>query len=44
MIPEFSKHEIILIANENANINNLPFKVEEHIKITNTASFLYLSQ
>jgi hypothetical protein len=36
-IPEFSNHNIIIVANENANINNLPFKVEEHIKIGNTA-------
>jgi len=36
-IPEFSNHNIILIANENANVNNLPFKIEEHIQITGTA-------
>jgi hypothetical protein len=36
-IPEFDKHNIIIVANENANISNLPFKVEEHIKITGTA-------
>jgi hypothetical protein len=37
MIPEFSNHDVILVANENGNANNLPFKVEEHIKITGTA-------
>jgi hypothetical protein len=36
-IPEFANHDIILVANENANVENLPFKVEEHIKVTGTA-------
>lgn len=36
-LPEFTKHKIILVANQNANINNLPFEVEEHIKISNLA-------
>lgn len=36
-IPEFKNHNVILIANENADINKLPFKVEEHIKISGTA-------
>jgi len=36
-IPEFSNHDIILVANENATMNNLPFDVEEHIGITGTA-------
>lgn len=36
-IPEFNNHDIIIVANENANISNLPFKIEEHIKITGTA-------
>lgn len=36
-IPEFNNHDIILVANENANIVNLPFKIEEHIKVTGTA-------
>lgn len=36
-IPEFKNHDIILVANENANISNLPFKVEEHIKISGVA-------
>ncbi len=36
-LPEFNNHNVILIANKNANINNLPFKVEEFIPITNTA-------
>jgi hypothetical protein len=36
-IPEFKNHDIILIANETANVNNLPFKVLEHIKVTGTA-------
>jgi hypothetical protein len=36
-IPEFSNHDIILVANENAKIHNLPFKIEEHIKVTGTA-------
>ena len=35
-IPEFNNHSIILVANENAVITNLPFKVEDHIKITET--------
>lgn len=36
-IPEFSKHDIILIANKDAKIEKLPFKIEEHVKITGTA-------
>ena len=36
-IPEFTKHAIILVANEKATVNKLPFKVEKHIKITGTA-------
>lgn len=36
-IPEFKNHNIILVANENANTSKLPFKIEEHIKVTNTA-------
>ena len=36
-IPEFSNHDVIIVAHENANISNLPFKVEEHIGIKETA-------
>ncbi len=36
-IPEFNNHKIILVANEDGKIDNLPFKVEEHIGITNHA-------
>lgn len=36
-IPEFKNHSIILIANENASVENLPFEVEEHIGITGSA-------
>lgn len=36
-VPEFKNHDIILIANENADISKLPFDVEEHIKIGGTA-------
>jgi hypothetical protein len=36
-ILEFGNHDVILVANDDANINNLPFKVEEHIGITGTA-------
>ncbi len=36
-IPEFSNHDIVLVANENANINNLPFGIIKHIKIGNLA-------
>lgn len=36
-IPEFSNHDIILIANRNATIENLPFKIEEFIPIDKTA-------
>ena len=36
-IPEFGKHDIILVANESATISNLPFKIEEHIKVSGTA-------
>jgi len=36
-IPEFSNHDIILVANRNANITNLPFKVEEFIPIGGVA-------
>jgi hypothetical protein len=36
-IPEFKNHDIVLVANKNANINNLPFNVVEHIPIGNTA-------
>jgi hypothetical protein len=32
-VPEFMNHDIIMVANKNANINSLPFKVEEHIPI-----------
>jgi len=32
-IPEFSNHEVIIIANKFAKIDNLPFKVKEHISI-----------
>lgn len=35
--PEFKNHDIILIANENANIEKLPFIIEEHIKVSNSA-------
>lgn len=38
-IPEYSNHEIILFANENANVSNLPFEVEEHVKVSDTAWF-----
>jgi hypothetical protein len=38
-IPEFAKHDVILIAAESgkANVKNLPFKVEEYIPIGKTA-------
>lgn len=36
-IPEFNNHDIILIATEKGNVSKLPFKVEEHIKISGTA-------
>lgn len=36
-IPEFKNHQIVLIANKDANLNKLPFNVEEHIKIGNSA-------
>jgi len=36
-IEAFKNYDIILVANNNANIENLPFDVEEHIKVTNTA-------
>lgn len=36
-VPEFNNHNVILIANKNAKVENLPFKVEEHIKISETA-------
>ena len=36
-IPEFKNHDIILVANKNGNISNLPFNVEEHIPIGGTA-------
>ena len=36
-IPEFSNHDVILLANQNATIQNLPFKIEEFIPIGKTA-------
>jgi hypothetical protein len=36
-IPEFNNHKIILVANKNATINKLSFKIEEHIPIGETA-------
>jgi len=36
-ISEFKNHDIILFANKNANINNLPFAIEEFIPIGDTA-------
>ena len=36
-IPEFKNHNIVLVANKNAKIDNLPFKVETHIAVGNTA-------
>lgn len=36
-VPEYQNHNIILIAHKDAKINNLPFSIEEHIKITDTA-------
>lgn len=36
-IPEFKNHDVILVATEKGDINKLPFKVSEHIKITGTA-------
>lgn len=36
-VPEFSNHDVILIATENGDIKKLPFVVKEHIKITGTA-------
>jgi hypothetical protein len=36
-ITEFANHDVILVANANAKVENLPFKVEEHIPIGNTA-------
>lgn len=38
-IPEFSNHDVILVASEKGDASNLPFDVEEHIKITGTAWF-----
>lgn len=38
-IPEFVNHEVILVANENSTLNNLPFKISEYVKITGTAWF-----
>jgi hypothetical protein len=38
-IPEFANHNVILVATENGNADNLPFKVAEHIKIGKTAWF-----
>lgn len=35
-IPEFSNHDVVLFAREDARVNNLPFKVE-HIPITSQA-------
>lgn len=37
-VPEFSNHEVIIVANTHAKINNLPFRVEEHIPIGFNAS------
>lgn len=36
-VPEFKNHDIILIASENATINELPFKIEKHIPVTSVA-------
>lgn len=36
---EFKNHDIILVANKSANIYGLPFEIEEHIPIGNTAWF-----
>tara|TARA_R110000803_G_scaffold33746_2_gene73853 strand:- start:1946 stop:2653 length:708 start_codon:yes stop_codon:yes gene_type:complete len=36
-VEEFANHDIILVANKDVKIENLPFKVEEHIPIGNTA-------
>jgi len=36
-LPEYSNHDIILFAREDARINDLPFRVEEHIPITRHA-------
>ena len=36
-IPEFSNHQIVLIANKYAAVDNLSFKIEEHIPIGDTA-------
>jgi hypothetical protein len=37
IVPLFVKYEVILIANEKAKICNLPFKIKEHIPITDLA-------
>ena len=36
-IPEFSNHDVILVATEKGDASNLPFNVLEHIKITGMA-------
>lgn len=36
-ITEFKNHDIVIVANENADVNKLPFKVQEYIKISGTA-------
>jgi hypothetical protein len=36
-VPEFSNHDVVLVANKYANPKNLPFKVEEFIPIGNVA-------
>ena len=33
-LKEFANHDVILVANRRADVSKLPFKVEEHIKIT----------
>lgn len=36
-IPEYSNHDIILFSRDDSKINNLPFKIEEHVPITRNA-------
>jgi len=36
-IPEFQNHDIILFANADAKVENLPFEIEAFVPITNTA-------
>lgn len=37
MIPEFGKHDVVLVSSERSNLEGLGFDVEEHFGITDTA-------